>query len=65
MVKVLKEEAGSQPAGELEAWNLDTLVREGARRMLASAVELEVEEYLREHERERDAEGSGRTGRRN
>lgn len=57
MVKVWKEGTGSQPAGEMEAWDLDTLVREGARRMLASALELEVEEYLREHECERDAEG--------
>jgi len=57
MMKVLKEETGSQPSEELEAWDLDTLVREGARRILASALELEVEQYLREHERERDAEG--------
>jgi hypothetical protein len=37
--------------------DLDQLVREGARRMLAAALEAEVDDYLAAHQAERDAHG--------
>jgi putative transposase len=37
--------------------DLDQLVREGARRMLAAALEAEVDAYLTAHAAERDAHG--------
>jgi hypothetical protein len=37
--------------------DLDELVREGARRMLAAALEVEVDAYLAAHAAERDARG--------
>ena len=55
MLKVLEERIGSQD-GEL-GWDLDELAREGARRMLAAALELEVERYLAEHAGFRDENG--------
>jgi hypothetical protein len=36
---------------------LDELAREGARRMIAAALEVEVDEYVRRFAEERDAEG--------
>jgi putative transposase len=43
-------------AGELRL-DLDAIVREGARRMLAAALEAEVDGYLAAHQAERDAHG--------
>jgi putative transposase len=45
-----------QAAAELRL-NLDAIVREGARRMLAAALEAEVDSYLAAHAAERDEHG--------
>jgi putative transposase len=45
-----------QAAGELRL-DLDAIVREGARRMLAAALEAEVDDYLAAHQAERDEHG--------
>jgi len=45
-----------QAAGELRL-DLDAIVREGARRMLAAALEAEVDDYLAAHAAERDEAG--------
>lgn len=55
MLKVVEEQFGSQN-GALPR-DLDGLAREGARRMLALALELEVEAYLAKHAEARDARG--------
>jgi putative transposase len=48
--------ADEQARGELHA-DLDELAREGARRMLAAALEAEVDDYLAAHAAERDEGG--------
>ena len=53
MLKVVEDAAGRE---ELAA-GLDEIVREGARRMLAVALEAEVEAYLAAHAGERDEAG--------
>src|SRR5512134_2243286 len=53
MLKVIEDAAARE---ELTA-GLDELVREGARRMLAAALEAEVEAYLAAHAGERDEAG--------
>jgi putative transposase len=53
MLSVVTDEAGR---AEL-AMDLDELVREGARRMLAAALEAEVDAYLAAHTAERDEHG--------
>jgi len=55
MLKVVEEQFRSQN-GELPG-DLDGLAREGARRMLAVALELEVEAYLAKHADARDERG--------
>ncbi len=45
-----------QATGELRV-DLDAIVREGARRMLAAALEAEVDDYLAAHASERDEHG--------
>jgi transposase-like protein len=55
MLKVVEEQFRSQN-GELPK-DLDGLAREGARRMLAVALELEVEAYLAKHADARDERG--------
>jgi putative transposase len=45
-----------QAAGELRL-DLDAIVREGARRMLAAALEAEVDAYLAAYAAERDEQG--------
>ena len=40
-----------------ESWSLDELAREGARRMIQVALEVEVDEYVRGHREARDARG--------
>jgi putative transposase len=58
MLKVLAGGPASQAAtGENELPALDELAREGARQMIAAALEVEVEEYLARHRDERDANG--------
>ncbi len=53
MLRVVAEESSQ---AELAA-GLDEIVREGARRMLAAALEAEVEAYLAAHAGERDGAG--------
>jgi putative transposase len=53
MLRVVTEE----PAGEELAVTLDEICREGARRMLAAALEAEVDAYLADHADERDERG--------
>ena len=55
MLRVVTDE----PAGEELAVALDEICREGARRMLAAALEAEVDEYLAAHTEERDERGDG------
>jgi putative transposase len=55
MLKVVTNEPGEQ-AGDL-TMSLDDLAREGARRMLAAALEAEVAAYVERFQGERDAEG--------
>ncbi len=58
MLKVLSGGPSSQAATEEnERPALDELAREGARRMIAAALEVEVEDYLARHRDERDAAG--------
>jgi putative transposase len=58
MLKVLAGGRGSQAAPErAEVLALDELAREGARRMIAAALEVEVEEYLARYRDQRDDEG--------
>jgi hypothetical protein len=54
---MLRGATGAQAQDELRL-DLDELVREGARRMLAAALEAEVDDYLAAHQAERD-EGDG------
>lgn len=57
MLKVLEEAIGGQGMEELDGLGLDALARAGARKMLAAALELEVRQYIAQHEGERDEEG--------
>jgi hypothetical protein len=52
----LHTQAPEEQAGEMRL-SLDELAREGARRMLAAALEAEVAEYLERHRGERDEQG--------
>ena len=56
MLKVLGDERTSQEGGEL-ALGLDELARQGAQRMIAAALDEEVEAYLGRHRGERDERG--------
>ena len=53
MLKVVADEAGREDL----AAGLDEIVREGARRMLAAALEEEVAAYIAVHAAERDGDG--------
>jgi putative transposase len=53
---MLSVATSDQAAGELRL-DLDAIVREGARRMLAVALEAEVDDYLAAHQAERDEHG--------
>jgi len=50
------EKAAGEEEGSL-GWSLDDLAREGARRMLATALEAEVAAYIEEHQQEQDERG--------
>ena len=55
MLKIL---GGQAPPDEADGRSLlDEIAREGARRMLAAALEVEVAAYLDAHHDERDADG--------
>jgi putative transposase len=58
MLKVVDGAAGGQ--GDELARSLDDLAREGARRMLAAALEAEVAAYIERHRDERDEDGHAR-----
>ena len=45
------------PAGEAESSLIDRIVREGARQMLAAALQAEVDAYIEQFAGERDQEG--------
>jgi putative transposase len=53
MLKVVAEKA----AGEELAFGIDEICREGARRMLAVALEAEVDSYIAEHVEDRNERG--------
>lgn len=58
MLKIIAGGSGPQAAPEENAQSVvDELAREGARRMIAAALEIEVEEYLARHRGERDVDG--------
>ena len=56
MIKVVEGAFRGQETGEL-SWDLDELVREGARRMLVAALEAEVADYIARHREVRDGRG--------
>ena len=53
-MRVIQDDASEE---EISKTSLDELAREGARRMLLSALEAEVEEYIERHGGARDAKG--------
>ena len=57
MLTVTKGQQDAPSTGEAGGSMLDEIVREGARRMLAAALEAEVAEYIAAHVAELDAEG--------
>jgi len=58
MLKVVRDDADGQAEGR--CLGLDDLAREGARRMLVTALEAEVASYLERHHGERDDQGRAR-----
>ena len=54
MLKIVENEAVKE-----EGYTLDALAREGARRMLMSALEEEVGAYVERHAEARDGKGGG------
>jgi putative transposase len=54
MLRIVASERSEQEALKFD---LDTLVREGARRMLLAALKAEVDEYITEHAEHRDETG--------
>jgi transposase-like protein len=54
VLRVIQDDASEE---EISQTSLDELAREGARRMLLSALEAEVEEYIERHGGARDAKG--------
>jgi transposase-like protein len=54
MLRIIASESSEQDALMLD---LDTLVREGARRMLVAALKAEVDDYVTQHADHRDADG--------
>jgi transposase-like protein len=54
VLRVIQDDASEE---EISKTSLDELAREGARRMLLSALEAEVEEYIERHGGARDAKG--------
>ncbi len=55
MLRIMGDGSGSKENGQLA--DLDELAREGARRMLVSALDAEVGAYVERHRSDRDAEG--------
>jgi len=57
MMTIVQTTADAQGSDEAVATALDELAREGARRMILAALEVEVEEYRQRHQDARDARG--------
>jgi transposase-like protein len=57
VLTVVPDLSAALPAGEQEASLIDRIVREGARRMLAAALQAEVEAYIEQFAGERDKNG--------
>jgi O-acetyl-ADP-ribose deacetylase (regulator of RNase III) len=56
MLELITARATAEPEGAIRG-TLDALAREGARRMIEAALQLEVEEYVSRHRSERDPAG--------
>ena len=56
MLELITARATAEPEGAVQG-TLDELAREGARRMIEAALQLEVEEYVNRHRNERDPAG--------
>ncbi len=57
MLSVTKNDKETPADGESSCWMLDEIVRDGARRMLAAALEAEVAAYIEEHVDQVDEDG--------
>jgi putative transposase len=57
MMTIVRTQAEAQPSDPEVATALDELAREGARRMILAALEIEVEEYRQQHREARDSRG--------
>ena len=57
MLTVVPGEGSGHEAGQDSSPLIDEIVREGARRMLAEALQAEVDAYIAAHAGERDADG--------
>lgn len=57
MMTIVRTPAGAQEREPEVATALDELAREGARRMILAALEVEVEEYRQQHREIRDSQG--------
>lgn len=57
MITIVRTTAGAQGSDPEVATALDELAREGARRMILAALEVEVEEYRQQHREARDSRG--------
>jgi len=57
MMTIVRTPAGAQEREPEVATALDALAREGARRMILAALEVEVEEYRQQHREIRDSQG--------
>lgn len=57
MMTIVRTKAAAQEREQVVATALDELAREGARRMILAALEIEVEEYRQQHRDARDSRG--------
>jgi putative transposase len=57
MMTIVRTKAEAQASEQVVATALDELAREGARRMILAALEIEVEEYRQQHRDARDPRG--------
>src|SRR6266568_8600777 len=57
MLTIVPDLSGALPAGEQESSVIDQIVRQGARQMLAAALQAEVDAYIAQFTGERDEDG--------
>lgn len=57
MMTIVRTPTEAQPSDQEIATALDELAREGARRMILAALDIEVEEYRQQHQAARDSRG--------